>query len=65
MIVNNYDVSGFDGTKTFVVATTNALGGKNQFLGACYLLVGVLCGVMAIIFGGVKCARGRDESKKQ
>lgn len=32
-IDNNYDVSAFDGTKTFLISTTNAFGGKNYFLG--------------------------------
>mmetsp|Transcript_35451 Transcript_35451/g.35114 ORF Transcript_35451/g.35114 Transcript_35451/m.35114 type:complete len:190 (+) Transcript_35451:267-836(+) len=31
-INNNYDVSSFDGKKTFVLSTTNAFGGKNYFL---------------------------------
>ncbi len=49
-IDNNYDVSSFDGKKTFVLSTTNALGGKNYFLAICYIVVGALCIVFAIIF---------------
>lgn len=49
-IVNKYDVNGFDGNKSFVLSTTNALGGKNYFLAICYLVVGSLCLVFAIIF---------------
>ena len=49
-IVNNYDVSQFEGEKTFVLSTTNALGGKNYFLAICYLVVGSLCIVFAVIF---------------
>jgi hypothetical protein len=49
-IENNYDVSSFDGKKSFVLSTTNALGGKNYFLAICYIVVGALCIVFAIIF---------------
>jgi hypothetical protein len=49
-IKNNYIVSAYDGSKSFVMSTTNALGGKNYFLAICYLVVGSLCIVFAIIF---------------
>lgn len=49
-ITNLYDVNNFDGDKAFVVSTTNALGGKNYFLAICYIVVGSLCLVFAIIF---------------
>jgi hypothetical protein len=62
-IANNYDVKSFNGAKSFVVATSNVLGGQNQFLGACYLLVGTICLVMAIIFGAVWFT-GRKQAKK-
>jgi hypothetical protein len=50
VINNNYDVNGFDGNKSFVLSTTNALGGKNYFLAVCYIVVGALCIIFAIIF---------------
>lgn len=50
VIKNNYDVKSFDGRKTFILSTTNALGGKNFFLAVCYLVVGSLCIVFSIIF---------------
>lgn len=49
-INNNYDVSSFEGKKSFVLSTTNALGGKNYFLAICYIVVGSLCIVFSIIF---------------
>lgn len=52
-VANNYEVESFDGTKTFVLSTTNALGGENQFLAVCYILVGVLCSILSMIFGAV------------
>jgi len=49
-VLNQYDVSSFQGSKSFVISTTNALGGKNYFLAICYLVVGSLCIVFALIF---------------
>jgi hypothetical protein len=49
-ITNRYDVTSFEGKKSFVLSTTNALGGKNYFLAICYIVVGSLCIVFAIIF---------------
>lgn len=49
-IDNRYDVSSFDGQKSFVLSTTNTLGGKNYFLAICYIVVGALCILFAIIF---------------
>lgn len=47
-----YDVSTFNGTKSFVLSTTTAMGGRNYFLAICYIVVGALCLVIAIIFFG-------------
>jgi len=49
-IQNEYQVKPFQGKKSFVISTTNALGGKNYFLAICYIVVGVLCMLFAIIF---------------
>ena len=49
-IQNNYKVSNFKGKKSFVLSTTNALGGKNYFLAVCYITVGTLCMLFALIF---------------
>lgn len=49
-IMNNYRVSNFKGKKSFVLSTTNALGGKNYFLAVCYITVGTLCLLFALIF---------------
>ena len=49
-IENNYGVSEFVGHKYFVIATMNVLGGKNYFLGICYMIVGTLCLCGGIVF---------------
>ena len=49
-IENNYDVSKFHGTKSFIISSTNVLGGKNYFLAVCYIVVGTLCLLFAFIF---------------
>ena len=49
-IDNNYDVSDFKGEKKFVLSTVNAFGGKNNFLGLSYIIVGGICLILAVIF---------------
>ncbi|OMJ29788.1 Meiotically up-regulated gene 89 protein [Smittium culicis] len=49
-IVMNYDVTSFGGTKSIVIATTSAIGGRNPALGIAYISVGVLCVLLGIIF---------------
>jgi hypothetical protein len=49
-VENLYNVNSFNGKKWFVLSTTNMLGGRNYFLAICYIVVGALCIVFAIIF---------------
>lgn len=49
-VTSLYDVSDFDGEKFIVLSTANALGGKNNFLGIAYLVVGSLTLVLAGAF---------------
>jgi len=49
-IQNEYEVAPFQGKKSFVISTTNALGGKNYFLAICYITVGTLCMMFAFVF---------------
>lgn len=47
---NNYNTYSFNGKKKLVLSTTNWLGGKHDFLGYVYLIVGGLCFFLAIFF---------------
>ncbi|CAF91747.1 unnamed protein product, partial [Tetraodon nigroviridis] len=45
----NYPVLSFDGTKKVVFSNVSWMGGKNEFLGIAYLVIGSLCIVMSIV----------------
>lgn len=45
----DYPVVKFDGRKKVVFSNVSWMGGKNQFLGIAYLVIGSLCIVMAVI----------------
>merc|ERR1711988_19946 len=50
-VVNNvFPVSGFDGEKKIVLSTTEWIGGKNQFLGWAYVVVAIICILLAVAF---------------
>ena len=49
---NEYEVAPFHGQKSFVISTTNALGGKNYFLAVCYITVGTFCLLFSFVFCG-------------
>jgi len=49
-IQNQYDVTSIKGTKAFVLATTNALGGANFFLAYSYIVVGIVSLVFGVVF---------------
>lgn len=45
-----YDVKSFKGKKGIVLSTAGPLGGKNQFLFASFLVVGIFCIIIAFVF---------------
>jgi hypothetical protein len=49
-ISNVYDVDSFDGEKRLVLSTMSWMGGKNDFLGIAYIVVGFLCIVLGALF---------------
>ena len=49
LIEYNYEVSSFSGTKQVILSTHGIFGGKNNFLGIAYTLVGCSCLILALI----------------
>ena len=45
----DYPVDAFDGTKHIVLSEKSWLGGKNNFLGIAYIIVGALSIVSAVV----------------
>jgi hypothetical protein len=48
-VTNVYPVDSFSGEKAIVLSTTSWIGGKNDFLGAAYIVVGAISGFMSIL----------------
>ena len=46
----NYDVNYYEGKKKIILSNTTIFGGKNTFLGICYIIVGGLSLISAIFF---------------
>lgn len=47
---NHFNVKPFEGSKSFVLATATAMGGKNYLLGYSFIFVGVFSIIYAIVF---------------
>ncbi len=50
VITDNFPVIEYGGTKSMVITTTSVIGGKNEFLGIAYLVVGGLCIFLGTLF---------------
>ena len=57
VIASAYEVKSFNGKKSFVLSTTNPLGGQNYFMAIAYIVVGSLCMVFSVIFFGAFMSR--------
>lgn len=49
-VSNNYNTYSFGGRKKLVLSTANWLGGRNNFLGMAYIVIGSCCIVLALVF---------------
>ncbi|KAF4363099.1 hypothetical protein F8388_013463 [Cannabis sativa] len=49
-LMNNYNIYSFGGKKKLVFSTSNWLGGKNDFLGTWYIILGSCCIFVALVF---------------
>jgi len=47
---DNFPVSQYRGRKAFVISTSSALGGRNDFLGYGYMVVGSCCLIFGVVF---------------
>lgn len=59
----NYDEKTYGGKKSLVISSLNAFGGKNDFLGISYLVVGSVCIVIAVVW--VLAYRSYQEKNKE
>eukprot|EP00055_Hartaetosiga_balthica_P008170 m.29445 g.29445 ORF g.29445 m.29445 type:complete len:398 (+) comp6154_c0_seq2:39-1232(+) len=55
----NYPVKSFDGAKRVILSTISWQGGKNPFLGICYIIVGALCFFSVAVFAILMKFKGR------
>lgn len=49
-IYDFFDVKSYGGTKGLLISTRSVMGGKNNFLGIAYIVVGGLCIVLGVFF---------------
>ncbi|KAI8618555.1 ligand-effect modulator 3 family [Chytriomyces sp. MP71] len=49
-ITTDFQVNTFGGTKSIVISTVSVLGGKNPFLGVAYIVVGIVCWILGLVF---------------
>lgn len=49
-VVNRFNTYEFEGSKTVILTTNSWVGGKNNFMGAAYLVTGGLCFIIALAF---------------
>lgn len=63
LIQYNYPVTMFNGQKRFIISNTSWLGGKNDFLGIAYIVVGCICFLISAFFLFIHKKYGRLPSE--
>ncbi|ONH68676.1 Alkylphosphocholine resistance protein LEM3 [Cyberlindnera fabianii] len=46
----HWPVDGFDGKKAIYLTTRSVIGGRNPFLGICWIVVGAICLILGLVF---------------
>lgn len=64
LIDNYYDVEYFGGKKTFVISTSSILGGRNTFLGTCFIILAAVCLLSGALFAIAYYNMNVDSNKK-
>jgi len=59
----NFEVKQFSGRKSVILSTTSILGGKNEFLGIAYMVVGCICFVLGVLFLFVHVRYGKEQAE--
>ena len=59
LCIADYPVKAFSGRKKLIISTVSWIGGRNNFLGIAYMVVGVLCILLALIFLIIHCKIGK------
>jgi hypothetical protein len=55
----DFPVNLYDGTKSILISTRTIMGGRNPFLGICYIVVGGLCVLLGAVFTVTQLVRPR------
>jgi len=64
-IQNNFDVRKFNGEKHVFLSQVSWLGGSNFFLGSCYIIVGSLCAIYAVLMLSWRAHHARPLGKME
>ena len=59
LCIADYPVKAFSGRKKLIISTVSWIGGRNNFLGIAYIVVGVICILLALIFLIIHCKIGK------
>ena len=64
-INNTYKVDHYGGDKSIILSTANKFGGKNVFMGVCFIIVGALSLILGFAFPLLIYQRNKNESLKK